>query len=46
MLVRVATTECAEHDSTSSRPYRSRPLVLERSVPQFTVAFVPTTSVR
>ncbi len=46
MLVRVAVTECAEHGSTPSRPYVSRPLVRERSVAQFTVAAVPTTSVR
>ena len=46
MLVRVAVTECAEHGSTPSRPYVTRALVLERSVAQFTVAPVPTTSVR
>src|SRR4029079_4805751 len=46
MLVRVAVTECAEHASMPSRPYLSRPLVRERSVPQFTVAPAPTTSVR
>ena len=46
MLVRVAVTECAEQGSTPSRPYVTRALVLERSVAQFTVAPVPTTSVR
>jgi hypothetical protein len=46
MEVLVAVTARAVHDSTPSRPYRNLPLVRERSVAQFTVAEVPTTSVR
>jgi hypothetical protein len=45
-LIRVAVAECAVHASIPSRPYRSRAVVFDRSVAQFTVAVVSTTSVR